>query len=216
VLFFIIRDKEVQEHVPDDHGPQGGKLSLAFWLAWCGFVACISSEFATSFWIAALIRDRTGAAASISTIAVAALGTGMGLGRWYGGRVLKRWVLDTQLKIFIAVQGVGFIALWLSHNLVISFLSLLVCGLGVSSQFALASLRLIGLSGGRPDLAMGKASLAAGTAIGGAPFLLGVLGDSFGISRAYIMVPVLIVVSYLIVEFVPAHVDQKVLEENEL
>jgi hypothetical protein len=63
---------------------------------------------------------------------------------------------------------------------------------------------------------MGKASLAAGTAIGGAPFLLGVLGDSFGISRAYIMVPVLIAISYLIVEFVPAHVDQKVLEENEL
>ena len=216
LLYFFVRDKDEVEHVPNEHGPQGGKLSLKFWFAWLGFVACISSEFATSFWAAALIIDRTGASPSISTLAVAALGTGMGIGRWYGGRILKRWELDAQLKIIIAVQGFGFIGLWLSHNLLISFLSLLVSGIGISSQFALASLRLIGLSDNRPDLAIGKASLAAGTAIGGAPFMLGVLGDNFGISRAYIMVPVLIIISYLIVHWIPAHVPQEVLTENEI
>ena len=209
-LFFVMRDKSPEVHVPSEHGPQSGKLSGAFWLAWIGFVACISSEFATSFWAAALVIDRTESSPAISTLVIAALGTGMGLGRWYWGKILKRCHLDVQLKIIIAIQFVGFSVLWFSHNLLISFFSLFVAGLGISSQFALASLRLIGLSDKRPDLAIGKSSLAAGVAIGGAPFALGLLGDHLGISRAYIMVPILIVISFLIVQYVPSHMEQDV------
>jgi MFS family permease len=209
-LYFVMRDKSPEEHVPSEHGLQSGKLSAQFWGAWIGFVAMISSEFATSFWAAALVIDRTNSTPAISTLVIAALGTGMGLGRWFWGRILKRWHLDTQLQIIIAIQFAGFGVLWFSHNVYISFFSLLVAGLGISSQFALASLRMIGLSDHRPDLAIGKSSLGAGIAIGGAPFLLGVLGDSFGISRAYIMVPILISIAYLSVQLIPAHVEENV------
>jgi predicted MFS family arabinose efflux permease len=131
----------------------------------------------------------------------------MGIGRWFGGPALKRFKLDHQLQILIGTQFIGFGTFWLSHNLAISLISLLVIGLGISMQFALASIRLIGLSDNRPDLAIGKSSLAAGIAIGGAPFLLGVLGDSLGISRAYIMVPVLIAIAMIIIVKVPSHED---------
>ena len=57
VLVLIGRDKGKEEHVPDVSGPQSGKMSATFWLAWFGFVACISSEFATSFWSAALLQE---------------------------------------------------------------------------------------------------------------------------------------------------------------
>ncbi len=216
LILYLLRDKSPEVHVPDESGPQTGKLSREFWWSWLGFVACIASEFAISFWAAALIIDRTDASPAISTLTVAAFGTGMALGRWYGGRVLKHFALDTQLIIFIAVQAVGFTILWFSHNLQISFLGVLIAGLGVSNQFALASLRMIDFSDGRPDLAVGRSSSAAGLAIAGSPFLLGVLGDQFGISRAYLMVPVLIFISYIIVQLVPSHVPQKVLEDNEL
>jgi len=179
-------------------------------------VACLASEFAIAFWAAALIINRTGASPAISTLTVAALGTGMALGRWYGGRILKHWELDTQLNIFIAVQGVGFTILWFSHNLQLSFLGILIAGLGISNQFALGSLRMIGFSDNRPDLAIGRSSTAAGLAIGGSPFLLGLLGDQFGISRAYLMVPVLIFIAYLVVKIAPSQVPHKVLEDNEL
>ena len=204
VLFLVGREKNEEEHVPDEDGPQGGKLSRSFWIAWIGFVACISSEFATSFWAAALLKDRVGSTAAISTVAIVALGTGMGIGRWYGGLVLKNLKLDTQLLSIIALQFVGFVGFWLSHNMFISLFCLLAVGMGISMQFALSSIRLIGLSDGRPDLAIGRASLAAGTAIAGAPFLLGILGDSFGISRAYIMVFVLIAVAFVIVKAIPS------------
>jgi hypothetical protein len=82
--------------------------------------------------------------------------------------------------------------------------------MGISMQFALSSIRLIGLSDGRPDLAIGRASLAAGVAIAGAPFLLGLLGDNFGISRAYIMVFVLITIAFGIVKAIPSKVVEAV------
>lgn len=207
-LFFFRRETDNDPHVPDAAGPQGGKLSRAFWISWFGFIATISTEFATSFWSAALVRDRTGASAAISTIAIMALGTGMGLGRFFGGRVMHKLSLDRQLLAILALQFVGFAGLWLSHNLAISLVMLLLNGLGISIQFALTSLRLISHSDGRPDLAIGKSSLAAGIAIGGAPFLLGVLGDNFGISRAYLMVPILIIIAASVVIAVPAHTGQ--------
>ena len=210
ILFLVGREKEEEEHVPDEEGPQGGKLSRKFWISWVGFVACISSEFATSFWAAALLKDRVGSTAAISTVAIVALGTGMGIGRWYGGLVLKNLKLDTQLLSIIALQFAGFVGFWLSHNMIISLVCLLAVGMGISMQFALSAIRLISLSDGRPDLAIGRASLAAGTAIAGAPFLLGILGDSFGISRAYIMVFVLIAIAFIIVRLIPSHVKDSV------
>ena len=208
-LFIVGRDKSDEVHVPDESGPQSGKLSRTFWIAWVGFVACISSEFATSFWSAALLRDRVGSTAAISTVAIVALGTGMGIGRWYGGLVLHNLKLDTQLLTIIAIQFVGFASFWLSHNMFISLASLFSVGLGISMQFALASIRLISFSDGRPDLAIGRSSLAAGIAIAVAPFLLGVFGDNFGISRAYIMVPVLIAIAFGIVKFIPSRPVQE-------
>ena len=208
ILFLLGKEKDEEDHVPDEEGPQGGKLSRNFWIAWFGFVACISSEFATSFWAAALLKERVESTAAISTVAIVALGTGMGVGRWYGGLLLKNLKLDTQLLSVIAMQFVGFLGFWLSHNMVISLACLFAVGLGISMQFALSSIRLIGLSDGRPDLAIGRASLAAGTAIAGAPFLLGILGDKFDISRAYIMVFVLIAIAFVIVKVVPSKVAE--------
>jgi len=204
-VFVLGRDKESEDHVPDAVGRQSGKLSGVFWISWIGFVACISSEFAVSFWAAALLKDRVGSNAAISTTAVAAIGFGMILGRWYGPNILRRLTLDGQLLVAISIQFLGFVAFWFSHSMTISLISLFTIGLGVSTQFALAAIRLISFSNGRPDLAIGRTSFAAGVAIAVAPFLLGVLGDNFGISRAYIMVPVLIAISFIIVKFIPSN-----------
>jgi predicted MFS family arabinose efflux permease len=208
VLFLVGREKDQEEHVPDEDGPQGGKLSRSFWISWGGFIACISSEFAISVWAAALLKDRVGSTAAISTVAIVAMGPGMGIGRWYGGLVLGHLKLDTQLLTVITLQFIGFVGFWLSHNMILSLFCLLAVGIGISMQFALSSIRLIGLSDGRPDLAIGRASLAAGIAIAGAPFLLGLLGDNFGISRAYIMVFVLIAIAFVIVKVIPSKAQE--------
>jgi predicted MFS family arabinose efflux permease len=215
-LYFFRRERSVEAHTPSTEGPQSGRLSLAFWITWAGFVATIGTEFATSFWAAALVKDRTNSSPAISTIAIIALGLGMALGRFFGGRVLHRFSADNQLQIALGVQALGFFGLWFSHQLWLSLIMLLVSGLGIAMQFALTSLRLINRSEGRAELAIGRSSLAAGLAIAGAPFLLGVLGDNYGISRAYLMVPILILVASLVVKFVPSHIPQSELDELEI
>lgn len=210
LLAFLIFDrKSVSTHIPDIQGRQQGKLSRNFWLAWFGFVACISSEFAISFWAGALIIQRTNSSPAISTLVIVALGTGMALGRWYWSDLLKKFALDIQLQVVILIQLIGFLILWTSHNIALSFFGLLVTGLGISSQFAFASLRLLSFSENRPDLAVGRSSLGVGFAAAGSPFLLGVIGDQVGISRAYLMVPVLIFFAFLFVKLAPSTINVK-------
>jgi len=203
-LYSHSRHEISDEHTPDESGPQRGALSGKFWFAWFGFVACIAGEFATTFWAAALIRDRIGSSPAFSTITIMAVGTGMGLGRWYGPKVLKRFHLDSKLKFVIALQFFAFSVVWFSHTLLISLFALCVVGMGLSMQFPLSSLRLIGFSDNRPDLAIGRSSLAAGSAIAGSPFILGVLGDHFGISKAYLMVPVLVILAFSTLVILPS------------
>ena len=181
---------------------QSGELGAKFWIAWIGFFASISSEFATAFWAASLISDRTGADPAISTLCIAALGTGFGIGRWYIPIWMAKTTLDNRLKTILSIQLISFIVFWFSHNLTISLISLLFIGIGIGGQFPMTTVRLIKLSNHRPDLAMAKSALAAGGAIAIAPFGLAFLGDQIGISRAYLMVPVLIIFSYLALEFV--------------
>ena len=191
------------EHVPDESGHQRGKLSRNWWIAWIGIVASICVEFCTSFWAAALIKDRAGATAAIGTACVIAFGTGLALGRWYGGIVLKSYSLDGQLKILLATTFVGFMTFWFSHNLALSIAALFVIGVGLSMTFPLTTLRLILLSDSRPDLSQGVTSNGAGLAIAAGPFLLAAVADRIGISQAYLMVPVLIAVAFTVLILVP-------------
>ena len=204
ILYLMTRNVIGSEQAPDIKGHQSGSLNHKFWISWFGFIACISTEYAIAFWTAALLRDRVGSSAAISTVCIVAVGTGMGFGRWFGPHALKRFMLDRQLKAVMVIQFIGFAVLWFSHELLVSLFALFVVGLGTSMQFALTSLRLIGFSQGRPDLAIEQTSLVRGIAIARAPFVLGVFGDHLGISRAYLMVPVLIVIALIIVFAIPS------------
>ena len=196
LMFIKGRKYQPDLHIPEEGGRQRGKLSRGYWLSWFGFLISVSAEFATSFWSASLISVRTEASAAVSTLAVIAFGTGVGTGRWYAGRILKRFHADDQLKFALILQFVAFALFWSSNILILCLITLFLVGLGLSVQFPLFTLRMVAFSEGRPDLAIGKSSIAAGIAIALSPLILGILGDQFGISRAYIMVPVLILIAF--------------------
>jgi predicted MFS family arabinose efflux permease len=207
-LYYYGKDKIIDNHVADAP-KQSGKLGFHFWIAWFGFFTTISSEFATSFWSAALLSNRTGASAAFSTLCVAALGTGFGIGRWFIPIWMRKTSLDVRLKTILSIQLISFMLYWLSHNLVFSLIMLLFVGIGISGQFPMTMVRILKLSGNKPDLAMGKSAYAAGLAIALAPFMLGFLGDRIGISKAYLMVPLLIIASFAAIYWVPSEAPQK-------
>ena len=69
-------------------------------------------------------------------------------------------------------------------------------------QFTLGTLRLLHFAKPKTDLAMGLSSWAAGIAIAGSPFLLGSLADQYGITTAYLIVPIFIAIAFAIVQVV--------------
>lgn len=202
LLFFINRGMK-KEHIPEESGHQRGKLSRLWWIAAIGMFAQISIEFCTNFWAAALIKDRVQASAAIGTACVIAMGLGMLIARWYGGAVMKKLSIDHQLYVLYAINALGFIGFWFSHNLFISILALFIIGVGISMQYSLKALRLILLSDKRPDLSQGVTSNIVGAAMAISPFALAAVGDHIGISKAYLMVPFFILLAAVIIKIVP-------------
>ncbi|MFZ9542162.1 MAG: MFS transporter [Candidatus Nanopelagicaceae bacterium] len=206
-LYFLYRHKVTDEEVREEVR-QSGKLGKKFWIGWLGLTACISTEFATGFWAASLLTNRTGLSTAVATTAVLAFSSGMAVGRWFSPIVLAKFDLDHRLLLLITIQLFGFILFWSSHQTYLAILGLHIVGLGVSAQFAMATLRLVRLSDNRPDLALGMNAFGAGIAIAGAPLILGALSDSIGISRGYLMVPILIAIAMLTVRLTPTHKGQ--------
>lgn len=206
VRVFIYR-KPSEIHIPNPSGHSSGSLSRRFWIGWICIVTAVGIEFASSFWAAALIRGRTGASASNSTITVMVLALCMGIGRYLGSRGLHRASLDRLLILFLILTGLGFSVFWTANSTPVAFMGLGLVGLGLSMQYPLAISRLIRLSDQRPDLALGRASLGAGIAIGFSPLLLGFLGDHIGIQKAYLLVPALVILGVIAVLASPTDAD---------
>lgn len=196
------------EHIPDSDGRQRGSLPRKFWISWVGLIFTISSEFGLIFWAAALIRERTGTSPSLSTTLVLAFPLGMFLGRWFGTYIKPALGIDARLKAILALQFFGFLIFWSSEIVITSFIALFLVGLGTSMQFTLTTLRLLSFGDGKTDLAMGYVALASGIAIAGSPFILGALADGVGITSAFLLVPVFMVIAFAIVIAIPTRHGQ--------
>jgi MFS family permease len=204
ILYLTLGRSEKYEHIPEESGHQRGSLPLKYWISWVGMTFCIASEFAIAFWAAALLRERTLTSAPIATTLVLAFPMGMMFGRWFGTYLFPHFGIDKRLKVIIALQGLSFMIFWASEILITSFIALFIVGFGTSMQFALSTLRLLRFGREKPDLAIGKSSLGAGSAIAFSPLFLGFLADQFGIITAFLLVPALVICAFVIVALLPS------------
>ena len=169
-----------------------GRLPAAYWLAWTVTLLCIGVEFCMTFWAADELRERAGAGPAAATAAITAIVGGMFAGRLLGGRLALRFRPGWLLLAAVALTLVGFAAFWASTAPIAALAGLVVVGLGIALQYPLGTVRAVAASGGRPDRAAGRLSVAAGLASGIAPFALGALADSIGTHAAFLLVPALL------------------------
>jgi predicted MFS family arabinose efflux permease len=165
------------------------RLPRRFWVAWCVLVLCVAIEFSMTIWSSDLLRQRMGLSAGAAAACVTAIPAGMCAGRIVGSRLALGRDIETLLLSSLAVTLAGFALFWAVPVTAFALLGLFVVGLGIAMQYPLSISRVIARSQGQPDIATARASVGAGFAVGGGPFVLGWLADSIGTHRAFLLVP---------------------------
>lgn len=189
----VVHDLEVH------HGP----LPRAFYWSISSLAMFMAAEFALSLWSADLLRDRGGLGPAAAAASVAAVTVGLLVGRTVGSRVAERVPIDRILKGSILIGLVGFLLAWATMNPAVIILGLFFSGVGLAVSWPLGVARAVRTSGGRTDIASGRATAAGALAGGISPFVLGALADQFNVHLAFLIVPVMLVGAFVILTISP-------------
>ena len=134
----------------------------------------------------------TGLNVATATTAVSSYYLGILLGRIAGASVARQpastiVVLHGSLSVTVA----GFLLFWLAHQPGLAVAGLFVCGAGIANLYPLSLALTFAAAGGQEDKANSRTQLIGGLLVIAAPYLLGTLADSTGLTSAFTIEPVL-------------------------
>lgn len=181
------------------HGP----LPRAFYWSIASLAMFMAAEFALSLWSADLLRDRAGLGPAAAAASVGAITGGLLVGRTIGSRMAESMPIDRILKGSIVIGLVGFAGAWATQNAALVILGLFLSGVGLAVAWPLGVARAVRTSGGRTDIASGRATAAGALAGGISPFALGALADRFDVHTAFLIVPAMFVGAFVILSISP-------------
>lgn len=189
--------------IPASATPHGeshtGTLPFVYWIAWLMLAFTGSVEVCLNLWSSDLLRTNTGIDPGSAATAVAGIIAGMSVGRLIGGRIALRVAPPPLLLGALCLSGVGFALFWLSTIPALAVAGLIVMGLGNGMHYPLGIAMALGVSGGRADLAAGRASYGVAISFGISPLVLGAVSDQIGPRLAFLLVPLLLVCAALLV-----------------
>ncbi len=189
------------------YGLPGGVASRAvsgalpgrtYWALIAG-MCYLGAEFCVSFWGADLLREQVGLSPASAAAGLGALTGGLCLGRVFGTSLTRRMSSERLLQASIVAGLVAFFIMWSATNAFVMLVALFLTGVGMSLQWPLSMARILRSAGGRTDRAAG-AALAFGTAaIGIAPFVLGALAGNMSVHQAFLLVPAMLAISFVLI-----------------
>ena len=158
----------------------------------------LATEFSLTYWSADLLRERAAFGPAAAAASLAALTAGMLVGRWYGSRLAQRLSTDLILTWSVVVALIGFAIAWAVPIGWVILLGLLVTGMGIGVHWPLGVARAVRASDGLTDRATAASSVAGAVAIAIAPFAMGFLSDAIGFHAAFLLVPVFLILSLVL------------------
>jgi MFS family permease len=170
-----------------------GRLPLAGSL----FAALAAASMAVEFCLVYFGAEQlvtTGLSATVAATAMSCHYLGLLAGR-IGGAVATRRAGRTVLLLHLslAVTAIGFGLFWLGGHPAVALVGLLLAGVGVANLYPLSVALSLGASPGLEDRANSLSQLLGGLLVITAPYLLGSLADPLGLTAAFAVEPVLLV-----------------------
>lgn len=169
-------------------------LPRLFLVSLAAIVSAVGTEVALNFWGAVLLSARTGADLAMTTAALSVLIAGIAVGRTVGASLTRRFAVAPLIYVSLALAGAGFLIVWVSPWLAAGIGGLFVTGLGFALLFPLTSSLALSHAGGQTDRAMAIIAVVIGATMGAAPFLLGAVAGTVGVTAGFVIVPVLLLV----------------------
>jgi fucose permease len=167
------------------------RLPAASWAFLIMLGLGVALEMTMLLWSPAYLEQVAGLPRSVAVTAAAAFPAAMLVGR-SAGSVLVRHIAPTILyPAALSLIAPGFLAFWGGFSAAIAVCGLFLAGLAVALLYPLSLSFAIGAAGPAGNAASARSGLAAGTAVLTAPIALGALADHVGLSRAYLITPIL-------------------------
>ncbi len=196
----IGRGSEEDEH---SDGPKGFRRALAAWrerrtlLIGVVVLAFALAEGAGNDWVSVALVDDHHAEPLIGTLGLAAFLAAMTVGRWFGPAVLDRYGRVLTLRVQSVLLIAGVLLFVFGHFIALAVAGALLWGVGVCLGFP------VGMSAAADDPAKAPARVSVVASIGYCAFLagppmLGFLGQHFTVSRALLVIAVLIAVATIV------------------
>ncbi|MET0865089.1 MAG: MFS transporter [Nakamurella sp.] len=199
LLVILLLQRRDWEQTSDEIGAQaeltpGAGLEAGRLLPrWIALLLAVSVEFCLVFWAADAFTEwhDVGPAAAPALAAMFLLG--MAVVRAASARLTAGRHPLVVMLVACGVAGLGFAGFWAVPNTAGAAIGLLVAGGGVALLYPAGLARLVAAWPHDRDRAAARGALASGVAIGGAPFLLAALADTFGLRIGYLIVPGLLI-----------------------
>ncbi|MDR0945821.1 MAG: MFS transporter, partial [Bifidobacteriaceae bacterium] len=140
------------------------------------------------------IADREKATASVAAISLTAMVAGEIVGRLASSRLALRFTEPVIIAGGVVVCTAGWALLWVASSSGVAVAGLVVVGVGLGPFYPFGVALALAHSPLAPDRAQGVVQLTNGLFSAPAPFLLGWMGDAWGIHQAFLAIPVVLVV----------------------
>ena len=184
----------------------GALPRLTFWALFAG-TAYIGAEFCISLWGASLLRERADMEPAAAAAGLGAFLGGVFIGRAFGSGLARRFSSELLLRGSLVAGLITFALMWVSSAAPALLVAFFATGLALSLAWPLSMSRILRSAGGRADRASSLALAFTTAAIGVAPFVLGGLAGAMPVHRAFLLVPLLLLVSLVLVLIRPVPED---------
>jgi len=151
----------------------------------------VALEMTMLIWSPAYLEQVAGLRRTAAVTAAAAFPAAMLLGRTAGSVLLRRVPPAILYLATLSLIAPGFLAFWGGFPAPVTVFGLFVIGLAIALLYPLSLSFAVGAAGAAGNAASARSGLAAGTAVLTAPIALGALADHFGLSRAYLIAPII-------------------------
>jgi predicted MFS family arabinose efflux permease len=170
----------------------GGRLPASYWVYWCSVCLAVALEFCVLLWAPEFLEKVIGLSRAGAAGAAAAFVVGMLIGRTAGAVLASEIGMSSLYAAELMIILAGFGLYWGTGHPLAAIAGLFVLGLGVALLYPLSVGLALGAATGQSDKASARIMIAFGVALLIVPAFLGTLADAFGLSRAYLLMPLLV------------------------